>query len=264
MLHINKFIKKVLNNLRVKVNELVSALIEAGRTISYVETVSNKADTLHRHIKNNSESNLKRAFEFNTRKAISRMGLGRVTLAIDGTSELYYGNNGKLNVRQIKYENGTGEAFSYVVLSIVSPRPLPLMALPYKQGDNLTTLVKELLEYARAMPITIGHVLFDRGFYIGELIHYLSSEKIRYLIFVPENKAMKRYIAQTENRESFLHEMKWNKHQSRWKTNTRIVIIKDHYTKREREWVRGLLLVFCYESQAEFGSNKEIQEEMAD
>lgn len=233
MSNINKYIKKVLNNLRVKVSEIVSALIEAGRTISYVETVSNKADTLHRHIKNNSERDLKKAFEFNTREAISRMGLGRVTLAVDATNELYYGNNGKLNVRQIKYGNGTGEAFSYVVLSIVSPRPLPLMALPYKQGDDITALVKELLEYARTLPITIGYVLFDRGFYIGELINYLSSEKIRYLIFVPENKAMKRYIAQTDNRESFLHEMKWNKNQSWWRTITKIVVIKDYYTDKK-------------------------------
>src|SRR3989344_2786347 len=132
-----------------------------------------------------------------------------------------------MNVRQKKFENGTDEAFSYVVLSVVKPNPLPLMALPYRQGDDLTTIVKELLEYAKSLSITIQCVLFDRGFYIGELIDYLSSERIKYLIFVPQNKAMKRYISQTENIASFNHEMKYNKRKSLWKVQTRIDILKD-------------------------------------
>jgi len=224
---ITNIIKKVSNGLRVATHKILAALVEAARTISYVETVSDKADTLHRHVKQTDERMLKRAFEFNTKKAIGRMGLGRATLAIDTTHELYYGKNGKLNVRQKKHENGTGETFAYVVLSVVKPNPLPLMALPYRQGDDITTLVKELLEYARSLPIIIAHVLFDRGFYIGELIDYLTSEKIRYLIFVPQNKAMKRYISQTDTIASFNHEIKYNKRKSWWKTQTRIVVIKD-------------------------------------
>lgn len=225
--YITNVIKKVSNVLKVATHKIVAALIEAARTISYVETVSDKADTLHRHVKSNSEQELKRAFEFNTRKAIRRMGLGKVVLAIDITQELYYGKNGKLNVRQKKHENGTDEAFNYVVLSVVRPNPLPLMALPYKQGDDLTALCKELLKYARSLPITIQCVLFDKGFYIGDLISYLSTEKIRYLIFVPQNKAMKRFIVQTQTIASFYHTIKYNKRQSCWKVETRIDIIKD-------------------------------------
>ncbi len=220
--------------MKVATDKIIAALVEAARTISYVETVSNKADTLHRNIKQIDERTLKRAFELNTRKAIGRMGLGRVTLAIDTTHELYYGKNGKLNVRQKKHEHGTGEAFAYVVLSIVKPNPLPLMALPYRQGDDMTTLVKELLNYARTLPITIQCVLFDRGFYIGTLIDYLSSEKIRYLIFVPQNKAMKKYIARTNNLASFNHEMKYNKYKSIWITETKIVIIKSQYFDKKK------------------------------
>ena len=130
---------------------------------------------------------------------------------IKSINPIYHGKNGKLNVRQKKFEKGTDEVFTYVVLSVVKPKPLPLMALPYRQGDDLTALVRELLEYARSLPITIQCVLFDRGFYIGDLISYLSSERIRYLIFVPQNKAMKRFIAQTDSIASFNHEIKYNK-----------------------------------------------------
>ncbi len=233
---IKKFIEETINNfgkLKIKAEKIISSIVEAARTISYVETVSNKADTLHRRVKESDECTLKRAFEFNTRKAIGRMGLGRCTLAIDPTAELYYGKNGKLNVRQKKFEKGTDEAFTYVVLSVVKPKPLPLMALPYKQGNDLTTLAKELLDYARSLPIIIQCVLFDRGFYIGELIDYLSSEKIRYLIFVPQNEAMKKYIAKTNNIASFNHKMRCNKRKSVWKVQTKIVVIKDLIKNKE-------------------------------
>lgn len=235
---IKEFVNRTINafgKLRVKVNEIIRSVIEASRTISYVETISNKADTVHRHIKENSEINLKRAFEFNTRKSIGRMGLGRVVLGVDVTHELYFGENGGLNVRQIKHENGTDESFAYVVLEIIKPRSLPLMAIPYKQGDDITTIVRELLEYARTLHIIIEAALFDRAFYIGELIQYLNDKHIKYLIFAPENEAMKKYIEQTDKLAQFYHTIKWNKYQSNWKTKTKIVIIWDKIIRKEKE-----------------------------
>src|SRR3989338_3866302 len=102
-------LKSVSNSCIVATHKIISALVEAGRTISYVETVSNKADTLHRHLKNVNKLDLKKSFELNTRKALYRMGLGKVVLAVDTTQELYYGKNGKLNVRQIERGKGTDE-----------------------------------------------------------------------------------------------------------------------------------------------------------
>lgn len=235
---IKKFIKSTINTLgklRIKVSEVLSTIIEAGRTNSYVETYSNKADTVHRHIKENSERDLKKAFEFNTRKAIGRMGLGRVVLAIDGTEELYFGKNGGLNVRQIKHENGAEEAFAYVVLEVIKPRSLPLMAIPYKQGDDVTVIVKELLNYAISLRMIIEAVLFDRGFYIGELIQFLEYKHIKYLIFVPENDAMKNYIALTNKFACFSHKVKWVKHKSTWETSVKIVIIWDEIIRKGKK-----------------------------
>jgi hypothetical protein len=237
---LKRFIESSINifgKLRIKVIEVLKGIIEAGRTNSYVETISDKADTLHRHIKENSERDLKKAFEFNTRKAIGRMGLGRVVLAFDVTEELYFGDNGGLNVRQIKHQKGADEAFSYLVLNIIKPKPLPLMAIPYKQGDDITSLIKELIEYARSLRIIIECVLFDRGFYIGDLISYLSSINIKYLIFVPENKAMKRYIQETNYLRSFNHLIGYNKYKSTWIAETKIVIIRDKYfNKKVKRW----------------------------
>jgi len=266
--YINNVIKNVSNNLRVATSKIISALIEAGRTISYIETVSNKADTLHRHIKENSELDLKRAFEFNTRKALSRMGLGRVVLAIDTTQELYYGKNGKLNVRQIERGKGADEAFTYVILSIVEPKPLPLMALPYRQGNDLTALVKELLRYARKLPFIIELILFDRGFYIWDLISYLSSEKIRYLIFVPQNNAMKKYIAQTKLIASYEHVREYVKYKSTFIGRTKIVVVKDlTQHKKDYFWCfatnlqQSIHLIYKYKQRWQIETDFRVQDE---
>ena len=261
-------LKNITSNLRVATSKIISALIEAGRTISYVETVSNKADTLHRHLRNLNENDLKRAFEFNTRKALLRMGLGRVVLALDTTQELYYGKNGKLNVRQVKHEKGTTEAFTYLVLSIVEPKPLPLMALSYKQGDDLTALVKELLEYARKLPLVIELVLFDRGFYIWDLIAYLSSERIKYLIFVPQNKAMKKYISQTKLISSYEHIRKYNKYRTWNVGKTKIVIIKDLIQNKESYYwcfatnlKQSIHLIYKYKQRWQIETDFRVQDE---
>lgn len=263
-----QILKSVSDNLRVATAEIVKALTEAGRTISYVETVSNKADTLHRYIKQTSELELKRAFELNTRKALGRMGLGKVVLSIDPTKELYFGKNGKLNVRQVKNEKGATEAFTYLVLSIVEPKPLPLMAIPYKQGDDLTILSKELLAYALKLPFVVELVLFDRGFYIWDLIAHLSSEKIRYLIFVPQNKAMKKYIAQTTLFASFEHSRKYNKNKSCFIGKTKIVVIKDLIkNKKDYYWCfatnlkSSLYLIAKYKQRWQIETDFRVQDE---
>jgi len=271
-MYIQKWIKSILkavsNSFRVATSKIISALVEAGRTISYVETVSNKADTLHRHLKEISEIDLKKAFEFNTRQALGRMGLGRVVLAIDTAQELYYGNNGKMNVGQIERGKGTGEAFTYAVLSVVEPRPLPLMAIPYKQGDDLTALVKELLEYARKLPFTIELVLFDRGFYIWDLISYLSSVRLKYLIFVPQNKAMKKYIAQTKLIATFEHIRSYNKYKSYFIGRTNIVVIKDLILNKQRYYwcfatnlKQSVYLIYKYKQRWQIETDFRVQDE---
>lgn len=266
--YISRLIKKVSPNLRVKTAEIVAPIIEAGRTNSYVETVSNKADTLHRHIKENSERDLKKAFEENTRNAVRRIGRGKAVLAVDTTSELYYGENGKLNVRQIKHEKGADEAFYYAVISIVEPRPLPLMAIPYKQGDDLSRIIKELINYAKTLPIILEYVLFDRGFYIGDLIGFLLEKRVKYIIFVPENKAMKRYITETDKIKTFKHRIVWTKDASEWQVETNIIIIRDLFNEgKEYFWCfatnlfQSLHLIYEYKQRWQIETDFRVQDE---
>lgn len=202
--------------------------MEAGRTLSYVETVDgSRADSLHRRIGGLYEDDLRRNFELLVRKVLKKARVKRGTLAFDTTKEFYWGRNGGLNVRGMKHERGADEAWEWLVVSLVQPFPIPLMALPYRQGDDLATLTIELLRYVQSLNIEIDVALFDRGFYIGHLIDFLESERIKYLMLVPENERMKNYGLQTETIASFTHLMKYAKEKSSWKPKTKIVVIKD-------------------------------------
>lgn len=206
-------------------------ICEAGRTISYVETVSGKADTVHKYTKRSDERSLKRAYELQLRCIIKRLGLTRVELAIDTKKDPYYGEE-LLHTRRTKYERGTDNAWEFVQLSIVWPIRIPLMAVPYPMGADLSTLAIELLEFARSLPLTITKVLFDRGFYIWHLIDYLESARRRkplpYLIFVPRNDSIKDYIQQTEGKIGiFKHQKRYSKKKSTWEPKTTMVVCKE-------------------------------------
>jgi hypothetical protein len=214
------------------ISGLCADIFEASRTISYVETVGSKADTLHKYISCTDERVLKRAYELQARDAIKKLGIKYVELAIDGKKDYYYGKNGSINVRQIKPEYGADEAWEFITLSVVYPVRVPLMAIPYRQGDDIAEICIELLEYARNLPIQIRKILFDRGFYIWHLMDYLESKKkgkpLPYLIFVPQNDAIKEFIAETEgNLGVFTYEGDYSKKKSTWKPSTTIVVCKN-------------------------------------
>ena len=232
---ISKFLNKSLSLLRLGkswFSRLIASIVEAGRTISYVETVNpSQSDTLHKEIKWIDISVLKKEFEKTVRKSLKALRFGGVKVAIDVTEEPYWGKNGVYNTRSKVHEK-SDESWQYVNLAIVEPRFLPLMSLPYRQIDVLDNLVIDLLNYLRTLPLRVELVLFDRGFYHAHLIDYLESSRGKkpwpYLIFVPRNEAMKEYLESTEGRLGvYKHQLNYNKDKSEWKPTTKIVICKE-------------------------------------
>jgi len=218
---------------------LCADIVEAGRTTSYVETLSSKADTLHRGVMQLDERTLKRSYELVVRESLRKLKLKNVELAIDGKKDLYYGKN-KLSSRGVKCERGTSQAWEYIVLSIVSPIKLPLMVVRYPQGADLTNCCIELLDYAKTLPFKINMVYFDRGFYIAKLIDYLNNTKggspLPYLIFAREDVAIKRYVEQTEHLGVFEHTFKYPLKKSTWKPQTTIVVCKNAGQDKKGNW----------------------------
>jgi len=213
-------------------SSLCADICEAARTGSYIETYGNKADTLHKYASYSDERVIKHAYEIQIRQVLSKLGIKKVELAIDTKKDLYYGKKGSLNVRGIKAEHGADEVWEYVVISVINPVKLPLMAIRYPMEKELSKCCIELIEYARSLPITIKKILFDRGFYNGHLIDYLESKKAKkplpYLIFVPKNQAVERYISQTKTKfGSFKHNIKYNREKTNFVAETNLVICKE-------------------------------------
>ena len=207
-------------------NILIQNIVEAGQTISYVETQGNKADKLHLSIKQCDQRRLLHEFERIVRSAIAKLKLKRVKIAFDVTEDLTW-MKPTYSLRPSAYENHL-PAWQYLCVSIVDPYFIPLMSVLYPMIKNKDSLVIDLLKYVKTLPFVVDIVLFDRGFYSAHLIDYLDGKKRGwswpYLMLVPKNKKVKEYIEQTDSFDFFEHEFKYSKNQSKWKSPTTIVV----------------------------------------
>jgi hypothetical protein len=202
-------------------------LIKVAKSHSYVETLGQNADSLHRWIKSSYEEDFKRAFERQVRAAITHLRVSYAKLAFDITSEPFYGKTRGLYIFDSPPEKGYPGEFRFITVCLINrDKQIPLMALPVRHG-NQTRLAIELLEYCQTLFKKIRLALFDRGFYIAELIDYLEARRIPYLILMPEKKGkIKQYIEETNKMGRFTHEMRYTKEKSVWKPKTTIVVCK--------------------------------------
>ena len=209
------------------VSGLCGVLYEGARSLSYLEGLSKKADALHKYVKLSDESSLKRSFELVVKDGLRKLRLKDVELAVDVTKDLYYGNEA-FYTRTVKEERGANLAWEFVVISVVKPVKLPLMAVPYRMGNDLAAIVIDLLKYVQTLGLKIKVVYFDRGFYNWHLIDYLESSKLPYLIFVPKNGRIKGFIEQTKGKLGcYTHRGEYSKDKTVWKSKTKILICKD-------------------------------------
>lgn len=212
-------------------NKLISGIIEAGRTVSYVETTNpTQSDTLHLAIKRGDSKTFMREYECNVRSAIAELKLKHVKIGFDTTEDVTWIKQGS-DLRPSVY-NQPLMSWMFLNVSIIDPIYLPLMSVPYRQIDDLDKLVIDLLNYIKTLPITVDLIVLDRGFYHAHLIDYLNGKRREYsypyLILVPERKAQKKYIQQTRDANLFLasykHNFKHRKDKSCWKTSATIAV----------------------------------------
>jgi len=211
-------------------DSLINGIVEAGRTISYVETTTpSRADSLHIAIKECDNKVFMREFEKVVRFAIKKLNLEKVKLAFDTTEDLTWISYSH-NIRPSVYEHPI-MSWQYLNLSIVEPYFLPLMSVPYRQVDDLDNLVIDLINYVKTLPLIVDLALFDRGFYHARLIDYMNNAKggkpFPYLMLVPQKQAQKDYVQQTRDANlsfaSYKHTFNYKKDKSSWKPLTRII-----------------------------------------
>lgn len=226
---LSAFIKKLFGSKKVDLGCLVYFLVKCAKSISYVETLGEHADSLHAWIKQLYEVDFKRAFEKEVRLAIKKLRIPVVDLAFDITSEPFYGKTRNLYIFNTPSDMKYAGEFQFLTCCIINKGvEIPLMALPVRLGSQ-TKLAIELLCYCRSVfGKRIRSCLFDRGFYKAELIDFLEAKKINYLMFIPRRgKLMEQYIEETEYLSVNLHKMKYSKEKSSWRPKTNIVVCKN-------------------------------------
>lgn len=212
-------------------NKLTQGIVEAGRTISYVETtIPKQADKFHIEIKRSDSKAFMHEFEQVVRFALAKLKTKKVILGFDTTEDLTWMKY-DYNLRYSVYDKPL-TSWQYLNVSIIDPFYLPLMSIPYRQIDDIDNLVIDLLNYIETLPITVDLILFDRGFYHAHLIDYLNNVKggksWPYLMLVPIREAQKNYIAQTRNENKlfayYIHIFRYKKDKSCWNPFTTIMV----------------------------------------
>jgi len=226
---------------------LTVPLTESAAYNSYLETISNKTDTIYLRIKEglpemakhsylNYVSRISKKFDWKNKEFV---------LAFDYTDEDFYGEVQGLDIYGWAKENGVTGKFKFLTCSIISddiPQKIPLISIPVQLGHNMSYAVTHCLYLIKPLIGEINLVLFDRWFYSKELMYDLKKLKIPYLIFVPKKGFIKSELEnmRDEERKIIEHEYKLNRDKSTYNFESRLAFLKQIFCKglnKNLDWV---------------------------
>lgn len=217
----------------------VEPIIDAACNKGYVESYSNKADSLHLDIKNIYEEDLQDNFLKIMKKLSPSFRGSNVRLAIDFQEEGFYGKTNSFYIIGTSYaEKSYPKAFRFLTVSKLTGKKeerIPLYALPWHIGQDVVESINVLLTIAKQWLGKIEVVQFDRGFHNIELIKYLEDNRIPYLIHA---KKCKGYLSNiVENTMDFYkgrYVTTVNMDKSYFNVKTKLYVCKNI---EEKDWI---------------------------
>ena len=167
-------------------------------------------DVVQRRIHQKSEEDILKDFEQAQEHIYSilrkmRYLFRRVTVAIDFTDKLYYGDKNDRGVVGTRFQRGTKYCFRYITLSIViGEAKITMLALPVKPfSNNKAKLVDRLLTEAKKR-VRVNLVLLDRSFFTKDVVQVLEKHHLRFLFPVPKNELVKKMIKMAHKSKDFV------------------------------------------------------------
>ncbi len=227
--------------------ELSEPLLDASAYNTYVETVSNKADTLYLRVKENlTESTLYSYLDYIKRLSLKFDWKNKeFILAFDYTSEDYYGEVNGFEIHGWTGEHGVTGQFKFLTCSIVSddiPEKIPLISIPILLGHYKSQAVLYCLSLIKEFLGKINLILFDRGFYDKDLMYELIQSTYPFLIFVPKNHTKNEilYPLDKEEKITVIWDYELNKNKTTEHFEAYLTFMKQIYDKKsekEYDWV---------------------------
>ena len=236
---IRKNLKKLFLSLFGKKKSYIRSIIDSANSTGYVESVSNRADSLHLDIKKLYEEDLQDTFLRLMNKLSPKFRKPKVRLAIDFQEHGFYGKTDKFHIVGTSYKGKPyPKAFKFLTISILTGKKedrIPLYAIPWHLGQNLTDGVAALLNSVKHWLNKIEVVQFDRGFFSKELIRYLNENKISYLIHLKKCKGyLKDLVSSTKNFYRGKYSAKINMNKTKYLVESNLYVCKNI---GEKDWL---------------------------
>jgi len=227
--------------------EFIVPLVKAASHITYVETVSNKSDSLYLRCKDSMISRMKFAYLNYIRRISNKLNLKEksVILAFDYTDEDFYGDVQGFDIHGWTGKEGITGKFKFITCSIVSdeiPEKIPLISIPIRLGHYKSSVIKECLSSIKDFIKGIDLIIFDRGFYDKDLMFELAELNQPYLIFVPkhQDKQSILYPMDDGKQVAIYNEFEFDKDKSTYRGENILVFLKqifDPRSEKKYDWV---------------------------
>jgi len=259
--------------------QLITSLTEAAAYNTYIETISNKADTLYLRCK----ESLKGMMVYSYLQYIKRISPNAsyykkpVMLAFDYTNEDFYGDVQGFDIHGWKKKDAVAGHFKFLTCSIISDEiseKIPLISFPIRMGHYKSSVILECLNAIKDIVGEIELILFDRGFYDKDLMYELTKWKYPFLIFVPKHDDKKSILYPMEEGEqiAIYNEYEVNKDKSKYIGENILIFLKQIYDKRSEnkydwvfatnvEWVLLEKLIRLYKKRWRIETQFRVQDE---
>ena len=225
---------------------LLPALLNAVAYNSYIETVSNKTDTLYIRCEESLISMIEYSY-LNYIKGISNkieLNKKSVILAFDYTEEDFYGDVQGFDIHGWTGKEGITGKFKFLTCSIISddiPEKIPLISVPIKIGHSKSNTILYCLSLIKNYIGEIKLILFDRGFQNNDLMFELTKWEYPYLIFIKKSPEYKKLLEELEEQKTiFIHNYEVNKNKSVYEGETYLAFLKQIYDPKldkNLDWV---------------------------
>ena len=208
--------------------EFAKLLGEASSHNTYIETISNKADSLHYHIAKGYVEYSNEEFYNLVENKIKKLHLGAVDIIVDITPEDFYGKSTGLYLHNWTGEEGVQAKFHYLVAGILFRNKIyPFYVAILRIGTFKAELLGRICDLCSKLNLKVKLMKLDRGFYSGEVIDELELKDMNYLIFAKKSALFKCMLEATDKSVIVKHEIKYKKDKSSHRAETDIALIKN-------------------------------------
>jgi hypothetical protein len=226
--------------------ELLYPLMDASSHYTYVETVSDKADTLYRRTKESLINMMLYSYLNYIRRVSEKLELSQeeVILAFDYTDEDFYGDVQGLDIHGWTGKDAVTGHFKFLTCSIVSknaPYKIPLISVPIHMGHIKSQVILYCISQIKNYVGKIRLLLFDKQFIDNDLMYELTQHKYQFLMLGKRTKENVWFFKQLEEEKTILvKEYEVNKNFSKYEGENYVIFLKgifDPRSEKNLDWI---------------------------